>query len=310
MHVDTAVTQKEVQNFLRPSLRVSSCAVHTCRRRALFKCRVAQLETPHLGRNFLPSAAKALDVDKADRDMPGGWRKRQVRPSRKARCANVQKQVSATFSDSLNLDFSNFMEKLGTDSANKDNFMWLFGGSSFTSLARRLVERSQVVTVVIFAWELLITKAAYEMLAEARVQDHRKRDAWNMERTQTLKEKCNAFGPSSGRVSTCSAQWRTLHRMGSWLRCGTSTTRGIFLGLGMPAVACGVGVEVTSSISKIPAVRTPLAVRQVLEEGQDFQGCRLLPIVGESSVGLTCGESFVTVLSQKSGDGIGWHPRR
>ena len=70
MH-DTAVTQKEVQNFLRPSLRVSSCAVHTCRRRALFKCRVAQLETLHWGRNFLPSTAKALDVDKAYRHA---WR--------------------------------------------------------------------------------------------------------------------------------------------------------------------------------------------------------------------------------------------
>ena len=59
----------------------------------LFRCRVAQCWTPHSGWNILPSAARALDVDKADRDMLGGWAAQEC-DAAKARIANVQKEVS------------------------------------------------------------------------------------------------------------------------------------------------------------------------------------------------------------------------
>ena len=39
----------------------------------IFNCRVAQICTPFSGRKVLPGTAKALDVDKADTDMLGGW---------------------------------------------------------------------------------------------------------------------------------------------------------------------------------------------------------------------------------------------
>ena len=61
-----------------------------------------QHSTPHSPRNFLPSAAAALNVPKADRDMPGGWAaeesERYARVS-KYRIMSVQQQVASTFSD-------------------------------------------------------------------------------------------------------------------------------------------------------------------------------------------------------------------
>ena len=57
--------------------------------------------SPHSGRNFVPSAAGALNVDKSDRDMLGGWMAQESdRYNRvaRARIRAVQAQVAKTFS--------------------------------------------------------------------------------------------------------------------------------------------------------------------------------------------------------------------
>ena len=59
----------------------------------LFSHKAATFWTPHSGRNFLPSAAMALDIYKSDRDVLGGWAAQQSdtysRVS-KSRVAHVQ----------------------------------------------------------------------------------------------------------------------------------------------------------------------------------------------------------------------------
>ena len=109
----------------------------------LFNSRAAQFRTPFSGRSFLHSPDKALDVDTADRDIIGDWAAQESdRYARRARIANVQKQVSATLWDTLHLDppseqealeVSNSVEKFGVDSAEKDGCTRLLGGRSFTS---------------------------------------------------------------------------------------------------------------------------------------------------------------------------------
>ena len=70
----------------------------------LFQHRVASCWTHHSARNFLPSAAVALNVSKWDRDLLGGWAAQQSdRYSRvsKSRIAHVQYIVSQSFANKV-----------------------------------------------------------------------------------------------------------------------------------------------------------------------------------------------------------------
>ena len=73
----------------------------------LFTHGVSHFWTPHPGRNFLPSAAAALNVETSDRDMLGGWMAQEG--GRKNRVAKVRIQVvrnlvAASFADRANSD--------------------------------------------------------------------------------------------------------------------------------------------------------------------------------------------------------------
>ena len=63
--------------------------------------------TPHSGRNFLPSAAAALNIEKTDRDMLGGWAAQESdRYNRvaKVKIQMIQARVAATFADRITVD--------------------------------------------------------------------------------------------------------------------------------------------------------------------------------------------------------------
>ena len=73
----------------------------------LFTHGVGHFWSPHSGRNFLPSAAGAINVDKCDRDMLGGWAAQESdRYNRVARLRirTVQERVAETFADRANHD--------------------------------------------------------------------------------------------------------------------------------------------------------------------------------------------------------------
>ena len=63
--------------------------------------------TPHSGRNFFPSAAAALNIEKTDRDMLGGWAAQESdRYNRvaKVKIQMIQARVAATFADRITVD--------------------------------------------------------------------------------------------------------------------------------------------------------------------------------------------------------------
>ena len=73
----------------------------------VFSQGVGHYWTPHSGRNFIPSAAAALNIKKTDRDMLGGWAAQesdQYNRVAKVRIQTIQARVAATFADRTTSD--------------------------------------------------------------------------------------------------------------------------------------------------------------------------------------------------------------
>ena len=99
--------QKELQYETASATQTKLFSSLTVAGERLFQHSVASYWTPHSARNFLPSAASALNVSKSDRDLLGGWAAQQSdRYSRvsKSRIAHVQQVVSHSFSNDLDPD--------------------------------------------------------------------------------------------------------------------------------------------------------------------------------------------------------------
>ena len=105
--------------------------------------------SPHSGRNFLPSAAGALKVDKSDRDMLGGWMAQESdRYNRVARVRirTVQALVAKTFSDRDNHDpllegdaieeFRLFLQKQGCSAEVQAEYIQKVSRRAFAFLPR------------------------------------------------------------------------------------------------------------------------------------------------------------------------------
>ena len=115
----------------------------------LFRHKAAKYWTPHSPRNFLPSAAAALNVPKADRDMLGGWAaeesERYARVS-KCRITSVQQQVARTFADASSSDplselqsledFSAFLKREGVSEAECSRYLNLLSKRGFFEQVR------------------------------------------------------------------------------------------------------------------------------------------------------------------------------
>ena len=115
----------------------------------LFLHKVAKFWTPHSPKNFLPSAAAALDVPKPDRDMLGGWAAeesdRYARVS-KYRIMHVQRQVARTFSDASNTDplheletfqdFAEFLKREGASEVECSRYLNLLSKRAFVTKPR------------------------------------------------------------------------------------------------------------------------------------------------------------------------------
>ena len=115
----------------------------------LFTHGVGHFWSPHSGRNFLPSAAGALNVDKSDRDMLGGWAAQESdRYNRVARLRirAVQAQVAETFADRVNHDplfegdaieeFRVFLQGQGTSVELQTEYIQKVSRRSFAFLPR------------------------------------------------------------------------------------------------------------------------------------------------------------------------------
>ena len=111
--------------------------------------------THHSGRNVLPSAAAALNVEKSDSDMLGGWMaQKSERYNRvaKVRIKVVQNLVGATFADRANSDplfeadaleeFSLFLQRQGTSQELQAEYLRKLSSRSFAFLPRAIEERT------------------------------------------------------------------------------------------------------------------------------------------------------------------------
>ena len=115
----------------------------------LFSHGTGHFWSSHSGRNFLPSAAAALNVEKSDRDMLGGWTAQESdRYNRVARVRiqAVQALVARTFSDQSNHDpllegdaieeFRLFLQKQGCSTEVQAEYIQKISRRSFALLPR------------------------------------------------------------------------------------------------------------------------------------------------------------------------------
>ena len=196
----------------------------------LFRHRAAKYWTPHPPRNFLPSAAAALNVPKADRDMLGGWAaeesERYTRVS-KYRITSVQQQVALTFADASNSDplselesledFSAFLKREGVSEAECSRYLNLLSKRGFVEQVRDepLVGQPEEAQE-----KLQLVDDEEETLAAAEPS---KIQNWNLGRSATLgqnpkeaRERLRAaLAPGFYLVTSTFRNLKILHRLGS-----------------------------------------------------------------------------------------------
>ena len=228
----------------------------------LFLHRVASYWTPHSARNFLPSAAIALDIPKSDRDLLGGWGAQQSdRHSRvsKSRIAHVQQVVSRSFSNSLDPDtlaetealedFASYLSSQGLSIEMTQRY------SRFLS-HRSLVERRQVHVrpAVEISPEQLEEQELVFSEREEGTKPSTERDsganfrAWNAERTKRLGEALgtdtkaarerirSSMEPGFYAAVSTKRKFRILHHLGScYMLPGLDFQAYVYLGTSMPS---------------------------------------------------------------------------
>ena len=129
-----------VQTKILQTLRVSGELV--------FQHRVARYWTPYSPRNFLPSAAAALNVPKADKDMLGWAAEESERYARVSlyRIVSIQQQVARTFTNAESgdplseqealEDFATFLRREGGAEADCNRYLALFSSRAFAKQKR------------------------------------------------------------------------------------------------------------------------------------------------------------------------------
>ena len=168
----------------------------------LFTHGVGHFWSPHSGRNFLPSAAGAINVDKSDRDMLGGWAAQESdRYNRVARLRirAVQERVAETFADRANHDplfesdaieeFRMFLQGQGTSAEVQAEYIQKVSRRSFAFLPRRQGLSVESVPERMGPGEVRQEEEdeIEKELEAARKADVRKRQqAWNTDRTTKL----------------------------------------------------------------------------------------------------------------------------
>ena len=216
----------------------------------LFRHRAAKYWTPHSPRNFLPSAAAALNVPKADRDMLGGWvvveSERYARVS-KYKITSVQQQVARTFADASSSDplselesledVSAFLKREGVSEAECSRYLNLLSKRGFVEQVRDapLVGQPEEAQE-----ELQLVDDEEETLAAAEPS---KIQNWNLGRSAALgqnpkeaRERLRAaLAPGFYLVTSTFRNLKILHRLGScYLIPGVDYQQFQYMGVLMP----------------------------------------------------------------------------
>ena len=172
-------------------------------RQKLFAHGAGHFWSPHSGRNFLPSAAGALNVDKSDCDMLGGWMAQESdRYNRVARVRirAVQAQVTQTFSNHEKHDpllegdtieeFRLFLQKQGCSGEVQTEYIQKVSRRAFAFLPRvQEVPEEEGVSEQMEPGEVqqIEEDEVEKGLEAARRADVRKRQqAWNTDRSSKL----------------------------------------------------------------------------------------------------------------------------
>ena len=159
--------------------------------------------SPHSGRNFLPSAAGALNVNKSDRDMLGGWMLQESdRYNRVARVRirAVQAQVAKTFSDREKHDpllegdtieeFRLFLQKQGCSAEVQNEYIQKVSRRAFAFLPRvQEVPEEEGVSEQMEpgnVQQLEEDEVDKELEAARRADVRKRQQAWNNDRSSKL----------------------------------------------------------------------------------------------------------------------------
>ena len=158
--------------------------------------------TPHSGRNFLPSAAAALNIEKTDRDMLGGWAAQESdRYNRvaKVKIQMIQARVAATFADRITIDplletdaledFSAYLRRQGMSEEIVAEYLRKLSTRNFAFLPRP-VEEAPVEQVEnlspVEVQQREEDEIQREREAARKAEGRMKQQEWNTDRTLKL----------------------------------------------------------------------------------------------------------------------------
>ena len=205
----------------------------------VFSHGVGHYWTPHSGRNFLPSAAAALNIEKTDRDMLGAWAAQESdRYNRvaKVRIQMIQARVAATFADRITNDplleadaledFSAYLRRQGMSDEVVAVYLRKMSARNFAHLPRPMGEAAVEQVGSLSPGEVQQREEdefLIEREAAKKAEGQRKQQAWNRDRTLKLgsnprearKNLRESFQPGFYIATSSKRRVKTLHLLGA-----------------------------------------------------------------------------------------------
>ena len=190
--------QRELQYHTAHALQCRVLGNLTIGGEKLFDHPIGTYWSPHSGRNFLPSAATALKVEKSDRDMLGGWAAQESdRYSRVAqtRIKGIQRRVAETFRAGSEADplaesetlehFAEYLERAGVDAETRGRTIRKLSSRSFKDLPRPHFPEFPLVGSERLEPEEFQPEVEQEMITERqpknKEESKKRQQAWNQD---------------------------------------------------------------------------------------------------------------------------------